>query len=462
MGMMRIWLIAMCALGAICTAAEDAVSLLCPAVKGEKKDKRELALIKSLKDEKKGIDAPDKAGQTALMLAAALDNRLAVAYLVARGADVSCADKAGKTAMDYAVSPPVRELLSVCKVTNATVLHEDKQKKLREMGLEEPATRVSRVKTLAQANKLKELSEVLKLGVDLAEQDILDINCTFAPAPEALALLIRRGYGMLDSFEGKASLPRNLHSAKLALALGMQPTEKEAFEAALLSDDVSTAKKLLAAEPKLATRCTLMSWSPLCMAQSADMVKALTEAGADATAGAPTKEGQLKGSLLREIITRQTAGAREAEVVQALVKAGAAVQDSPHILCLLCSDGSADAATASCLIQAGVSPDEAEDDGTTALHYAAVRGKAATVKTLVEHKADPNAMNANGDTPLLFLLKNNAKLNPSGVGLAETIKALIKAGADPKTKTREGQNAAQLAKSLGQDNLSKIIKKATK
>ena len=461
-GMMKTWFIAICALGSLCLAAGDAASLLCPAVKGEKKgeQKKIAALAKSL--QAGAIDAQDKAGQTPLMVAAALDNRLAVAYLVARGADTARTDKAGKTALDYAVSAPVRELLSVCKESNATVLHEDKQKQLREMGLEEPAARIDRVKTLLQNNKIKELADVLKLGVKPDAEDTPSLHFPLSVSPEALALLVRRGYNINTPYENGVCLPSLISTAKLALALGIKPKESAAFAVALLTNDVPKAKKLLADDPKLATRsCSGMGWSPLCLVQSAEMVQVLKDAGADATKGAPSKEGEVKGALLGGIIAQQTAGAHEAEVVKALVEAGAGIEEMRHILCLLCSVGSADAATVRSLIQAGAKPDEVDAEGNTALHYAAARGKVEAVKALLEHKANPNIADAAGDTPLLFLIKNNVRLNPGGIGLPETIKALIKGGANPKLKTREGQNAPQLAKSLGREDLAKIIKGAS-
>ncbi len=84
------------------------MELLFPAgtgkqAKGAKLSKEEKlagALLKKLKDIEKGgdVNAVDKRGQTALMYAAAANNRLAVCWLVARGADASIKSKKGKTA----------------------------------------------------------------------------------------------------------------------------------------------------------------------------------------------------------------------------------------------------------------------------------------------------------------------------------------------------------------------------
>ncbi len=67
-----------------------------------KEQKRAASLLKKLKVIEKGgnVNAVDKLGQTALMHAAARGNRLAVCWLVAKGADASIKSKSGKTAGD--------------------------------------------------------------------------------------------------------------------------------------------------------------------------------------------------------------------------------------------------------------------------------------------------------------------------------------------------------------------------
>lgn len=450
-------------LWALCGAcfAVDASALLCPTAKGEKKteQKKAAALAKSLKEINKGIDIQDKSGQTALMVAAALDNRLAVAYLIALGADTMRTDKSGKTALNYAISAPVRELLSICKESNATVLHEDKQKQLRELGLEDPAVRMEHVKSLVQSNKLKELANVLKLGVELGAESTPALHSFFTDiTPEMLALLVRRGYNLNtpDETSKKVALPGNVNAAKLALALEQQPADSDEnnLAVAILQNDVKAVKALLKGKPDLAKSAGIGALCPMSLAQSGDMVHVLHEAGAELNDTMVDNSLQIRA--VGNIIGRQSAGAREAEVIQACIECGWKEASDGGTLLILCTEGSADARTAQCLLQAGAKL------GSTELHYAAARGKTATVKTLLEHKADPNALDQNGESPLLFLLQNSAKLNPSGAGLPETIKALIKGGANPKLKTKDGQNALQLAKSLGRDDLAKIIKSAAK
>ena len=91
---------------------QQGVELLFPAGTGKqakgaklsKEQRKEAPLLKKLQAIEKGgdINAADKQGQTALMHAAAQDNKLAVCWLVAKGADASIKSKSGKTAASVA------------------------------------------------------------------------------------------------------------------------------------------------------------------------------------------------------------------------------------------------------------------------------------------------------------------------------------------------------------------------
>ena len=68
----------------------------------------------------------------------------------------------------------------------------------------------------------------------------------------------------------------------------------------------------------------------------------------------------------------------------------------------------------------------AEEDGTTALHWAAHWNDAAMVDLLIHAGADAKAVNRYGATPLS---------EAAALGNAVLIEALLKAGADPNTRT---------------------------
>src|ERR1035441_5972508 len=73
----------------------------------------------------------------------------------------------------------------------------------------------------------------------------------------------------------------------------------------------------------------------------------------------------------------------------------------------------------------------AEEDGTTALQWAAHWNDAAMVDLLIHAGADAKAVNRYGATPLS---------EAAGLGNAVLIEALLKAGADPNTRiTSDGE-----------------------
>lgn len=84
--------------------------------KGDAAKKAQARLLKELRSVTSAskVNNRDEQGQTPLMHAAALNARLAVCWLVAKGADVTVKDGNGKTAYDYANSVSIRELLRIC------------------------------------------------------------------------------------------------------------------------------------------------------------------------------------------------------------------------------------------------------------------------------------------------------------------------------------------------------------
>ena len=171
--------IAVCwAMGAMGASAQemraaDVAEMLCPV--GKTGPAKVVDLAKGLREVDKGVDAADKNGRTLLMTAAEVDNRLAVAYLVALGADVTKTDKNKMSVEKYACSPTVKTLLSVCRTGNETISYENKKKRALEQGLDDPAVRMERIKLLVtQRVEGDEMEEGMRLLRDLyavASQD---------------------------------------------------------------------------------------------------------------------------------------------------------------------------------------------------------------------------------------------------------------------------------------------------
>lgn len=99
-----------------------------------------------------------------------------------------------------------------------------------------------------------------------------------------------------------------------------------------------------------------------------------------------------------------------------------------------------DEAVAIRLVLRGADVAAAENDGTTALHWAAYAGLDALVVALLDHGADPNATNRYGLTPLHAAAE---------VGHTLPVVALLEAGADPNATLPEGETVLMTAARSG-------------
>lgn len=98
------------------------------------------------------------------------------------------------------------------------------------------------------------------------------------------------------------------------------------------------------------------------------------------------------------------------------------------------------------LIESGAPVGACYGEGqTTALHLAAHRGHAATVKALLDAGADVNARTNFGATPLHIAALWNR--------VGETIGTLMTHGADARARDDEGKTAAEVAHSSGHDGV---------
>jgi ankyrin repeat protein len=92
------------------------------------------------------------------------------------------------------------------------------------------------------------------------------------------------------------------------------------------------------------------------------------------------------------------------------------------------------------LVLEGADVDAAENDGTTALHWAAYAGADALAVALLEAGADPNATNRYGLTPLQAAAEG---------GFAVSVIALLDAGADANAVLPEGETILMTAARAG-------------
>lgn len=107
-----------------------------------------------------------------------------------------------------------------------------------------------------------------------------------------------------------------------------------------------------------------------------------------------------------------------------------------------------DSATALALIQNKADVNAAESDGTTPLHYAVYHDNAALVASLLKAGAKPSAANKYGSTPLLEAAVR---------GDAAVIEKLVKAGADVNAGNADGQTALMTLARTSNIEAAKIL-----
>ncbi len=89
-------------------------------------------------------------------------------------------------------------------------------------------------------------------------------------------------------------------------------------------------------------------------------------------------------------------------------------------------------------------------EGWTPLHYAAVKARAEVAKFLLEKGALPNELTPEGDTALILAVRADS---------VETVQVLINGGADPSRSNLKAQDAIDVARSRGKEELAKALEK---
>jgi uncharacterized protein len=118
-------------------------------------------------------------------------------------------------------------------------------------------------------------------------------------------------------------------------------------------------------------------------------------------------------------------------------------------------DGSAE--SVELLIKRGADPNAVDDDGRSAMIYAAGRAYAPIVELLISAGVDVNRRYAHGLTALMWAAGHDAS---AGVDDVEaTIKTLIDHGADPNLRDDRGKTAADIAMGLGREREAKLLQR---
>ncbi|GFH16432.1 ANK_REP_REGION domain-containing protein [Haematococcus lacustris] len=100
------------------------------------------------------------------------------------------------------------------------------------------------------------------------------------------------------------------------------------------------------------------------------------------------------------------------------------------------------------LLSEGAAVDDGDEEGRTALHFAAGYGEHACVTVLLEHKASLNAVDNNKNTPLHYA---------AGYGQAESCKMLLDSGADKSALNADGKTALEVAQLNEQEDVVAVL-----
>ena len=105
------------------------------------------------------------------------------------------------------------------------------------------------------------------------------------------------------------------------------------------------------------------------------------------------------------------------------------------------------------LLKSGVDVNGRTRSGSYAMNAAAVENEVGVIQVLIDHNADPNVQNRQGDTPLICATKY-AGGNP------ETVELLVKSGTDLSIRDNSGKTALDYAKAKGQQMAIAILERS--
>ena len=421
---------------------QQGVELLFPAGTGKqakraklsKEQKRAASLLKKLKTIEKGgdVNAVDKHGQTALMHAAAQNNRLAVCWLVAKGADATKKSQKGKTAAELAKDKSLQTFLEECCVDKRPLSAEEK-KQLQADGYVESRV-LSEDFLFNLIRECDDSPEDLKLIGKLLRWGCSGKGCSLVQEPLLASLLSRHGLDLATKGESGVGgyLDLKPEMARLLLALGIKVGKGDALsqaQIAMLLDDADTLRKIVKEQPDLVNDSHKAEWLIACLG-TPETLQVLIEAGLDPKLTTDDGKGG-KTSFIWNVLL----GARCSAVgIRALTAAGTPLpvrnKDQTNILTdYLLYHRPFDPDVVDALIEAGVDVNGVDDTGLPPLIAAAQRQKAPVVRYLLSKGAQINARRMN---PGSNLDGETALYAAVGQGRPDVVRLLLQKGADTK------------------------------
>jgi len=114
--------------------------------------------------------------------------------------------------------------------------------------------------------------------------------------------------------------------------------------------------------------------------------------------------------------------------------------------------GDGDATRVTALLDAGTEVNGRTGSGSYALNSAAVENEVEVMRILLDHGANPNAQNSNGDTALICATKYAG-------GKATTVQLLVDAGTDLTIQDNKGKTALDYAKEKEEQEAIALLQK---
>jgi len=353
---------------------------------------------------------------TPLLLAAKDADIGAVRAALSRGADVNAVDFNGMKVLEYAVQSGNEEVVKTLIAAGADV----DEKAYRPAGpLKLAALKgyqsIVRILLSAGANPNPPEGDVTPL-INAAHVNSLPIVTMLLEARANVNAKTSNGVTALMAASSLADADLALIKALITAGADVNAkTEKGTtalIEAARYGNE-ATCKTLIdaKADVKVRTVDNRTALAHAVLLGRLETVKALLAAGAEADA-----EGFRGFTILREAITQSMPEDLKADIVSALVRAGANVNSKNKwgVPILLEAVQFASPEVLQVLLSAGANANAKDQDGRTALIEAVPRGASvpqtptAKIKLLIAAGADVNTRDNRGSTPLAIATSNNA------------------------------------------------------
>ena len=444
---------------------QQGVELLFPAGTGKqtkgaklsKEQKKAAALLQKLKAIEKGrnVNAVDKQGQTALMHAAAANNRLAVCWLIAKGANATIKSLKGEKAAELTKDKSLQAFLEACSVDRRSLPDEEKkQLQAKYSNPDEVHFLIQRCRGKDSPENLKLLTQLLRLGYSPSP------NYSFYTLDPLLATLLSR-HGHTLAAEGQAEHLRS-ELARLLTALGIKIGNDDALSHAritMLLDDVDALRKVVTAHPDIVKNRGQAS-QIIAGLGSPETLQVLIDAGLDPKVSWNGSYKDSKDCFIEDILTGPR---RSAAGIRALAAAGAPLpvhSERRNVLTADMEDHSYDPEVIDALVDAGADVNaigsgkrdrRGAPSGLPPLVLAAMQYGEQAVSHLLSKGAQINARWVAPRTPFDG---RTALYSAIIQGSPEVVRLLLRKGADTRAIPEGGKSVLKLAVSSG--NYDKI------